>query len=516
MPRMRRSSRRRGGGLTRAMVAKMVRFPRDKYAKVYLPRDGAERARVAAALAVPGALTRPPPFWDAGANARSDLRRMTGYTGRGDYQIASGNNFSIFGTAMGGGAAMYGGRGDYSVKNSLVGDGVSSAGIPTFGPHHAEYTVTKTEFLQSIYAPAVAGQFQNTVLTIQPGLQETFPWLGLIAPNFEEYELKQLMFYYRPMVTDFNSGTGQCGEIIMVTQYNPSDTPFTDTLRAKSYDGAMSSKTSVPMTHGVECDPSLNSGAPGKYIRVGPLDADQDLKQYDMGNLNVIVNDTPAGYNNQLLGEIWCAYTVCLRKPRLPQSTGDTILRDYFEGLTAPTNSSPSYWTPQTILSGQQNRIGTVIKPVATDTTVARPGWRIEFPNWYTGDVRVTVVLQSITFAAGTNDFQVIGYPGTNSNVVQISDTLTLIGASGQLYGQSPAPQFVDTIINGVAMCMLVFDFRVGSNINGNKNYAYIAPRTGLELRTWSIDISEYNTSFNSPTTGHPLLNDYMGNPVSN
>lgn len=514
---MPRKSYSKKGAMSAARVAKIARqtMARAGRAKVYLSRDALARAEELRVLGAPQMDSKGQTYPVAGS--RGAIIRNVGWRGRGDYTVGMGLGAPGSWLPMPYINTEFSGRGDYSVKNAIVGDGISSAGIPVFAPHQAEYTVTKTEFLQAIYAPSQAGVFTNTIMKLQPGLQETFPWLGLIAPNFEEYEMKQLMFYWRPMVTDFNSGTGQCGEIIMVTQYNPSDAPFTDTLRAKSYDGAMSCKTSVPMMHGVECEPSRNSGASGKYIRTGPLEQGEDLKQYDQGNLNVIVNDTPPGYNNQLLGEIWCAYTVCLRKPKLPQSTGDIILRDYFESVNQLTAQQPAFWTQQTILTGQQNRIGCKVFPLSTDAAAPlKEGFRVELPNWYTGDLRVTLMCQFLSFPPGlsTVDFPIVGYPGVNSNVTQISDLLS--GTAGDVYGQSDAPAQISGAVNAVTQGNLQFSIRVGTPIGGAKNYVYLAVNPNFSMVGWSIDITEYNSGFNNPGTGHPILLDYQGQIVAN
>lgn len=438
------------------------------------------------------------------------------------------------------------------IDNSLVGAGLASAGIPTFAPHQAEYTVSKCEFLQSIYAPissppTAPGGFQNQVLTINPGLQQTFPWLGLVAPQFEEYELKQLMFYWRPMVTDFNSGTGQAGEIIMVTQYNPSDAPFTDTLRAKSYDGAMSSKTSIPMNHGVECDPKLNSGAPGKYVRIGPLDGqNQDLKQYDWGNLNVIVNGTPPGYSGQLLGELWCAYTVTLRKPKLPITTGATILRDYFESATPPLQGeqeadltlplNATTWVNQLYVSAQQNRIQGSLVPLysAPGTIIGTTGpsfsWRYKVPAWYTGTVRFTVSLIGakvwpLSPADTTVQFFVAGSSGELvTDLVQattlLANGITLAPSLAQdASGTAQAPgvitkayQNYERLITG--QLTVTVDVNFENQASGTENYIDIGTREIFEINGWTFDVTEYNDSFNNSDTGKITLVDEAGQVV--
>lgn len=436
------------------------------------------------------------------------------------------------------------GTGAYVIDNAIVGTGLGSAGIPSFGPHESEYTLRKCEFLQSIYAPITpsgqSGPFQNTVLPLNPGLQETFPWLGLVAPQFEEYEFKQLIFYWRPMVTDFNSGTGQAGEVIMVTQYNPADPPFTDTLRAKSYDMAMSSKTSIPMNHGVECDPKLNSGSPGKYIRLGPLEGTDDLKQYDWGNLNVIVNGTPPGYSGQLLGELWCAYTVTLRKPKLPVTTGASILRDYFESSTTPFTTAALYndtdatlalapgaaFNDQPFVSAQQNRIHGMVDTYSAAGAPYPMSWRYLVPSWYTGTLRFTLTILGARIVNNTN-WGANPLFTSNTNGTKVSDLIqqywynidvgTFVGSQvvkSAIQGdaQSPGilggPDFDNYHVSKRQGNMTyIVDVTFKSQAGGNGNIIDLS--AALEqINGWTLDITEYNDAFNDSTGRITLVDD--------
>lgn len=484
-------------------------------------------------------------------------------TGRGDYNFSL-MNMGGMGAGSGAGSrnTLVSGAGGYFdgsgiVGNSLISGGTENAGLPQFAPHNSEYCVSKTEFCRSIYAPEESGSFQNTVLTLQPGLQETFPWLGLVAPQFEEYEFKQLMWYWRPMVSDFNSGTGQVGEIIMVTQYNPSDPPFEDSLRAKSYDASMSTKTSKAQLHGVECEPALNSGAPGKYVRVGPLTTgtNQDLKQYDLGNFNLIVTGTPPEYSGQLLGELWCAYTVVLRKPKLPTTTGSTILRDYFQSGSQgssnpldPVNDSrtAAAWP---ILYGAQNRINNIGEGCLI--TAARGSFKISYqiPTWYTGALKLKFTLSSPQWKMGSQygqrlpltspDFAegpiiaTVDFPtdairlisdltrglGSGSSVNTIKSADTYAGGGTVTVCTSPGSE---TTV-GPANQQLIYevDIQVLSQSTTAPYFAamFTAARNDqststLAFQGWTLDVTEYNDSFNT-TAGFVALQDLNGNPAS-
>jgi hypothetical protein len=458
-----------------------------------------------------------------------------------------------------------------SVSNAIV-NGGQNTGIPSFAPHAASYRMSKSEFVTNIYAPAVPGAFQNTVLPLNPGLQESFPWLGLVAPQFEEYEFLQMIWYWRPMVSDFNSGTGQVGEIIMVTQYNPSDAPFDDSLRAMSYDGAMSSKTSCSMLHGVECDPSRNSGAAGKYVRVGPLatysasgQGGTDIKQYDLGNLNVIVTGCPPQYAGQLLGQLWCTYTIELRKPKLPDSTGDTILRDYFVSRPALLNGAYGTNTAYDIaalplLYAQQNRInnpgkGLTVKQGPTDESCI---FTYTIPAWYTGDMRLTFTLLDVFNGGLTSSATVNQYPRISASpfplppgvsyitdiraspegTAQVGSVMPVTSWIGTVpsssdgsnyFGTAPAaPTLVDTLqpqSSRIGNLTCTWDIRVSSSTSGvvsTFTWSVYLPSAaaqgwtvGASAGGYTLDVTEYNTGFNASGSNIPLLQDISGNPVA-
>lgn len=253
--------------------------------------------------------------------------------------------------------------GDSAVKNDIV-DGGAGMPVPQFaasssGGEMGTIQISHREYVADIFGPPTAGVFQNVTYGINPALPETFPWLSQVAANYEEYTIKQLMFTFRSTVTDFVATNGQVGSVIMATQYNANDAPFSSKQDMMEYAGAVSAKVSQEVIAGVECDPAQLSGPPGKYTRSGPTPPDEDVKTYDLGTLNVATSNTPSQFNSQALGELWVSYTVELRKPKFFVTRAQQLLTDVFMGQSLPVS-------PPTPLSlndipwgvGQQNRIG--------------------------------------------------------------------------------------------------------------------------------------------------------------
>lgn len=266
------------------------------------------------------------------------------------------------------GRGLYRGRGEYIATNGLV-QGPSI--VPQFGQDDMKTTtITNREYVCDVFAPAANTPFAPQEYPLNPGMSKLFAWLSQIAINYEEYAIKQLIITYKSTVADFASQSGQVGQVIMATQYNPTSDPFGSKEEMMLYEGGMSCKTTEHMQHGVECDPKKLSGTEYKYIRVGNLPLTEDLKEYDLGRLCMAITGTPSTYANQIIGELWVSYTVVLRKPKVASGHAYNIKRDVAL-VPAWTNvGSPSPAPATSLLLGTRNT-GAVTFIVPTSVQLA-------------------------------------------------------------------------------------------------------------------------------------------------
>lgn len=388
----------------RAMGEKR-RYPPSKYGKLYVPA-GIDMP----AMRSDERLQAWGPSWKE-ANATQRASRQTqGYYGHGLYTGSGGymRKLRHFGSAVGSaalgagiaagrsymGMGLYQGMGEYEPdSNNLVAGGsgsipqVSSTGDETGGT-----IITHREYLADIYAPGVKDgdpvSFQNISFPLNPALQQSFPWLSQIAQNYDEYEFKQLIFTYRSTTTDIgNSTTGQCGTIIMCTNYNAANPKFTDKQQMIEYAHAHSAKLTSDLIHGVECDPSKNAMSGQLYTRSNPVVTGQDLKTYDHGLFQLAIANAPKEYNGFPVGELWVEYTVLLRKPKLFVSRGLEIDLDQF--LIDQSGTARLDLPFQGLfLTGQQNNIGCQV--VMNGASVA-----ITVPASYTGPLNFRIFIKS-------------------------------------------------------------------------------------------------------------------------
>jgi len=147
---------------------------------------------------------------------------------------------------------------------------------PAYGENDDGAGVAGTKF--RVYGNGISSTTSTYVhnpkpLVLNPGCKRTFPWLSKIAANFQEYEFIQLVFEYKPVISDGN--TNASGTIVMFTQYNPnqitgSNEKFGTVYNKRDAEGldyTNSVKVIQGALHGVECDPKKINGTREKLIR---------------------------------------------------------------------------------------------------------------------------------------------------------------------------------------------------------------------------------------------------------
>lgn len=357
-------------------------------------------------------------LWEAGG------KQLAGYIPGLGEAVSMGDKFAGVGQQLASmaGHGLYRGKGAYSTNNLITDEGASNI-VPAFHPTDLhEIVYSNREYVRDIYAPAAnAAPFAVDYWALNPGLPDSFPWLSQLAINFEEYELLQLAYTYKSTVADFASSSGQVGQVVMCTQYNPNSDVFADKEEMMLYEGGMSCKTTDSLIHGIECDPSKIAGAPSKYVRVGNLPPTEDLKNYDLGRTSIAVLNAPATYAGQQLGELWVSYTIRLRKPKFSSGNAYNVRRDmYCIPQTTLTTAGVMPSSAQ-LISCSRNSMGCSVTPNLTQLSVTTGAgtdnlllpsftqnantqqlmFTIKFPNSYSGIVRIRVL--SYDYSANRN-----------------------------------------------------------------------------------------------------------------
>jgi hypothetical protein len=172
--------------------------------------------------------------------------------------------------------------------------------------------VTKTEYLQDV-AGSVA--FTNSSFVINPGLPATFPWLSPIAAQYEMYRFRKLNFRY-----ETDSASTYQGTVMLATDYDVLDAPFTTKQAALDYKGCVKD---VTWKRSVLTMDNQEAQVYGKrYVRTGPVTG-ADLKTYDTGLFQLM---TQGQASTVVIGELFVDYEVELIGPKVNAVTGSNLL----------------------------------------------------------------------------------------------------------------------------------------------------------------------------------------------
>jgi len=199
------------------------------------------------------------------------------------------------------------GVGDYTLSTNSI---VQGNAIPTFYNSGDGMEICHREFLRDVTGTT---DFSLSSLPINPGMSDTFPWLSQVASNFEEYEMKGLVFEYRPSSGSVATTSAALGVVIYATNYDVLDPLFTTKQQMDSYEYSSSTVPFDKMLHAVECDNKRNV-LTRMYVRDAPPPIGADLRFYDLGNFQYATKGMQSSY---VVGELWVTYHVRLSKPRI-------------------------------------------------------------------------------------------------------------------------------------------------------------------------------------------------------
>lgn len=335
------------------------------------------------------------------------------------------------------------GFGDYKIEaNSLMG-GIYDP--PELHNEKARSVVIRhREYLTDITATSA---FTTKSFAINPGMDETFPWLSSVAQNFEEYRITGMIFEYKTLSADYTTASSAAlGYVAMATQYNVYNPPFDNKKMLENYEFSNSGKPSDTFIHPVECKKSL-SPVSELFVRTGNI-TQGDQRLYDLGTFYIA---TGGNTGNGVLGELWCTFEVEFFKPKLVTNYGN-IESDHWQASTGTVANATPLGTSANL--APNSSIGTTIN-FATQT--------LSFPSHITdGDFlviycmrgSVAAVITGLTVTATNctkktqwfNDSTNIpGTPvGTNTTDYYLPMLITVTGPGATLaFGSSTLPTTV-------------------------------------------------------------------------
>lgn len=288
---------------------------------------------------------------------RSSLRRPRSYRGgRGAYFVGGG----LYGKAkMGplgsvGGSLMAGyskgqvdfprlqGMGAYSVSairhNTLIKPDIPEVRNTIYA--EGGTVVRHREYLGPIITSSDANAFKLQSYALNPAQDQTFPWLSTIAANYEEYKPNGLMFEFRSTASDAiaSSTNLALGQVMMCTQYDPTDPEFISDVDLLNYTWAQSGKVSDNVQHYVECDPK-QSPLSHLYTRQGVTSNTSDLRFSDFGRFSIATSGLQG--TSVQVGQLWVTYEFILYKPKIGESQAEAGGWFHFHNAVGLSDTNP-------------------------------------------------------------------------------------------------------------------------------------------------------------------------------
>jgi hypothetical protein len=183
--------------------------------------------------------------------------------------------------------------------------------------------ITHSEFYGTIVTSSTAFTLQKDIV-VQPGLNVSFPWLSVIAGNFDRYRFTSLELEYIPACPTSTSGT-----VYMAFDPDALDTGPIQTSDILQYKANV--QFSPFLVQRLKLSPELINRK--LFTRVaGQNIGFADLKTYDLGFFAVVTDLTASGV---ALGTLRLNYSIELHDPQ-PRADG-------YIGGSAYYNSNSSY-----------------------------------------------------------------------------------------------------------------------------------------------------------------------------
>jgi len=239
------------------------------------------------------------------------------------------------------------GFGDYVVKSNTI-VSKASTGIPMMHKDGQTVVIRHREFIGTVTSTTDFTVQQSYQLN--PGDEQTFPWLSTIANSFQEYRFRGVVFHYIPTSGTAISGTSpSLGSVMMQTSYRANDTPPASKSELLNEYWSGESVPSETFAHPIECNPDENPFNV-QYVRRGALPTGENQLFYDLGVTHLCTQGQLAAGN--VLGDLWVTYEVELKKPIVASNV--TSSSDFWTGITT-TGTITTPFTDVTMSTGSLN-----------------------------------------------------------------------------------------------------------------------------------------------------------------
>jgi hypothetical protein len=235
--------------------------------------------------------------------------------------------------------ANWRGYGAYNIsKNSLF-----TSPVPAMHSSNETTVIRHREYITDIITSSTASTFLLNTYAVNPGLDNTFPWLSTLASQYQEYKVRGMVFEFVSTSADaLNSVNTALGSVIFASRYRANSQPFINKQQMLNEYFSCDGKPSCSFVHPIECNPR-ESPSNLLYIRTGsPAAANDDLKWYDLCEVDVATQGFQGTSVN--VGELWVSYEIELLKPQI-SGQGLDLLSQYAHYTMANASAAAYFGT---------------------------------------------------------------------------------------------------------------------------------------------------------------------------
>lgn len=150
--------------------------------------------------------------------------------------------------------------------------------------------------------------FSASSLSINPGDSSTFPWLSVLAAEFESYLFRSLKFEFETQKSASTSGS-----LMLAVDFDAADSVPLNKQQLMAYHNAVRSAVWEECCY-LSSRKDLEKFGVQRYVRLGSLAENLDIKTYDVGNLIVA---TQGESDTSAIGELYVEYDVELITPQI-------------------------------------------------------------------------------------------------------------------------------------------------------------------------------------------------------
>lgn len=196
---------------------------------------------------------------------------------------------------------------NYTIPNAVA--RVVSGGSPSFKSTNRgtdpSIRIIHSEFVDNVVATTA---FTTRSYVINPGRATMWPWLAVIAMNFESYTIESVQFRFVPIVS-----TNTVGRVAMAIDYDATDPAPATKARMSSYSTYQATNAWGPLSMRAS-QAALHKVGPTRYVSNG-TDQTGDPKLYDAAVAYIATEFAAA--DGTMWGELYVDYVVRLITPQL-------------------------------------------------------------------------------------------------------------------------------------------------------------------------------------------------------